>query len=80
MVIKGRIHGELGKFERYLKNLVKSNDESRLEIGRFDILRNMTQTRIHGIKNQVIWWRIRREIEDWRWEKNSFRKTIENRN
>ena len=64
MVIKGRIHGELGKFERYLQNLVKSDDELRLEIGRFDILRKITQNRIHGIKNQVIWWRIRREIED----------------
>ena len=54
MVIKGRIHGELGKFERYLQNLIKSDDESRLEIGRFDILRKITQNRIHGIKNQVI--------------------------
>ena len=76
MVIKGRIHGELGKFERYLQNLVKSDDESRLEIGQFDILRNITQNRIHGIKNQVIWWRIRREIEFWREEIISFRKTI----
>ena len=80
MVIKGRIHGELGIFERYSWNSVKSDDESRLEIGRFDILRKITQNRIHGIKNQVIWIRIRREIEDWRWGKNSFRKTIENRN
>ena len=80
MVIKGRIHGELGKFERYLQILIKSYDELRLEIGRFDILRKITQNRIHGIKNQVIWWRIRREIEILRREKNSFRKTIENRN
>ena len=63
MVIKSRIHGELGKFERYLQILVKSDDESKLEIGRFDILRKITQNRIHGIKNQVIWCRIRREIE-----------------
>ena len=76
MVIKGRIHAELGKFERYLQILVKSDDELKLEIGRFDILRKITQNRIHGIKNQVIWWRIRREIEIWREEKNSFRKTI----
>ena len=33
MVIKGRIHRELGKFERYLWNSVKSHDELRLEIG-----------------------------------------------
>ena len=53
MVIKGRIHGELGKFERYLWNSVKSDDEMSLEIGDFRILRKITQNRIHGIKNQV---------------------------
>ena len=74
MVIKGRIHEELGKFERYLQNLVKPDDESRLEIGQFDILRKITQNRIHGIKNQVIWWRIRREIEIGREEKIRFEK------
>ena len=79
MVIKGRIHGELGIFERYSWNSVESNDELRLEIGRFSILRKITQNRIHGIKNQVIWWSIRREIENLRKEKNSFRKTIKNR-
>ena len=78
MVIKGRIHGELGKFERYPWIWVKSDDELRLEIGQFDILRKITQNRIHGIKNQVIWWRIWREIENLRKEKNSFRKTIKN--
>ena len=51
MVIKGQIHGELGKFEIYLRNLVKSDDELRLEIGQFMILRKITQLRIHGIKN-----------------------------
>ena len=76
MVIKSRIHGELGKIERYLWNSVKSDDELRLEIGRFSILRKITQNQIHGIKNQVISWRIRREIEIWREEKNSFRKMI----
>ena len=59
MVIKGQIHGELGKFEIYLFNLVKLNDELRLEIGHFIILRKTTQFRIHGIKNQVIWIRNR---------------------
>ena len=63
MVIKGRIHGELGKFERYLGNSVKSDNELRLEIGHFSILRKITQFRIHRIKNQVIWIRIRREIK-----------------
>ena len=80
MVIKGRIHRELGKFERYLWNSVKSDDELRLEIGHFHILRKITQFQIHGIKNQVIWIRIRREIEVWSLEKNSFQKTIKNQN
>ena len=42
MVIKGRIHGELGKFEIYLQNSVKSDKELRLEIGSFIILRKIT--------------------------------------
>ena len=63
MVIKSRIHGELGEFERYLLNSVKSDDELRLEIGRFSIIRKITQFRIHGIKNQMIWIRILRVIE-----------------
>ena len=50
MVIKGRIHGELGKFEIYLWNSVKSDDELRLEIGYFSTLRKITQFRIHEIK------------------------------
>ena len=65
MVIKGRIHGELGKFERYLWKSVKSDDELRLEIGRFSILRKITQFQIYRIKNQVIWIRIRWVIEVW---------------
>ena len=80
MVIKGRIHVELGIFERYSWNLVNSDDELRLEIGRFSKLRKITQNQIHGIKNQMIWWRIRREIEIWREEIISFRKTIKNWN
>ena len=63
MVIKGQIHGELGKFERYLWNSVKSDDEMRLEIREFMILRKTTQFRIHGIKNQMIWLRIHWLIE-----------------
>ena len=63
MVIKGRIHGELWKFERYLCNSVKSDDELRLEIKRFSILRKITQFQIYGIKNQMIWIRIRRVIK-----------------
>ena len=65
MVIKGQIHGEVGKFEIYLWILVKSDDELRLEIRLFMILRKITQLQFHGIKNQVIWIRIRWAIEVW---------------
>ena len=37
MVIKGWIHRELGKFEIYLWNSIKSDDELRLEIVYFII-------------------------------------------
>ena len=43
MVNKSRIHGELGNFERYLRNLIKSDDKLRLEIGQFMILRKIIQ-------------------------------------
>ena len=65
MVIKGQIHGELGKFEIYLWNSVQSDDELRLEIGHFSVLRKITQLQFYGIKNQVIWIRIRWVIEVW---------------
>ena len=65
MVIKGRSHGELGKYEIYLWNSIKLDDELRLEIGKFMILRKITQLWIHGIKNQVICIKIRRVIEVW---------------
>ena len=32
-------------------NLIKSDDESVIEIGKIDILRKRTARRIHGIKN-----------------------------
>ena len=32
-------------------NLIKSDDEMVIEIGQFDILKNRTRRRIHGIKN-----------------------------
>ena len=71
MINKGRIHGELGKFERHLWNSIKSDDELRLEIGKFMILINITQLQIHGIKNQVILIRIRGVIEVRKWDRNS---------
>ena len=43
MVNKGRIHGELGNFERYLQNSIKLDDELSLEIRYFVILRKINQ-------------------------------------
>ena len=76
MVNKGRIHGELGNFERYLWNSIKSDDELRLEIEKFMILRKITQLRIHEIKNWVIWIRIRGVIKVRKWEKIRIVKMI----
>ena len=53
MVIKGRIHGELGKFERYLWNSVKSDDEMSLEIGDFRILRKILK--IESTESKIRW-------------------------
>ena len=77
---KGRIHGELGNFERYLWNSIKSDNELRLETGQFMILRKITQLLIHRMKNQVIWMRIRWLIEVLKWEKIHIMKLIENWN
>ena len=38
MVNKGRIHMELGKILTISSNLIKSDDESVIEIGEHDIL------------------------------------------
>ena len=38
MVNKGRIHKELEKFFMISSNLITSNDELVIKIGRFDIL------------------------------------------
>ena len=63
MVNKGQIQRELGKFERYLLNSIKSDHELSLETRNFIVLRKITQLQIHGIKNRVIWIRIRGVIE-----------------
>ena len=51
MVNMGQIHKELGKFLMISSNLIKSDDESVIEMGKIDILRKRTQRQIHGIKN-----------------------------
>ena len=51
MVNMGRIHKEVGKFFMISLNLIKSDDQSLIEIRQFDILGKRTQRRIHIIKN-----------------------------
>ena len=51
MVNKGRIHRELGKFFMISSNLIKSDDQIEIKIGKFDILRKRTRRGIHEIKN-----------------------------
>ena len=51
MVNMGRVHRKLGKFLMISSNLIKSDDESMIEIGENDILRKRTSRRFHGIKN-----------------------------
>ena len=51
MVNKGLIDRELGKFLMISSNLIKSDNESMIEIRQFDILRKRTRRRIQKIKN-----------------------------
>ena len=54
MVNKGQIHREIRKFMMISSNLIKSNNESMIEIrenGRFGL---RTSNHIHGIKNHRI--------------------------
>ena len=80
MINKGRIHKELGKFFRYLWKSIKSDDELRLEMRKFSVLRKITLIQIHRIKNQEIWSRIRGEIEVWNWEKIQSWNLMKNQN
>ena len=52
MVNKGRIHREIKKFMMISLKLIKSDDESMVEIGENGRLRKITSNRFHGIKNQ----------------------------
>ena len=62
MVNKGRIHMELVKFLMISLNLIKLDDESVIDIRKFDILRKRNQRRIEGIKIYSIWIWFRGEI------------------
>ena len=52
MVNMGRIHMELEKFQMISLILIKSDDESMIEIGENSILWKRTWWQIHRIKNQ----------------------------
>ena len=64
MVNMGRIHRELGNFLMIYWNLIKSDDESMVEIGGNDILWKRTSRRFHKVKNHQIWLSFHGEIED----------------
>ena len=64
MVNKGRIHGEIRDFQAIFWNLIKSDNELVIEIRENDRFRQITQRRIHGIKNHSIWISIRGEIKE----------------
>ena len=51
MVNKGRIHKEIRYFMMISSKLIKSDDESIIEIGENDNLSKRTSNRFHGIKN-----------------------------
>ena len=69
MVNKGRIHREIRDFWEIYWNLMKSDNEFVIEIRENGRFRNITQRRIHGIKNHSIWISIRGEIKEQSGEK-----------
>ena len=69
MVNKGQIHGEIRDFLEIFWNLIKSDNELEIEIRENDRFRKITQRRIHGIKNHLIWISIRGEIKEQSGEK-----------
>ena len=64
MVNKGRIHREIRYFQEIFWNLIKSDDELVIEIREKGGFRKITQRRIHGIKNHLIWISNRGEIKE----------------
>ena len=54
MVNMGRIDRALGKFLMISLNLIKSDNESMIEIRENGILSKRTSKRFHGIKNHQI--------------------------
>ena len=69
MVNTGRIHREIRNFRDIFWNLVKLDDELRLEIRENGGFRKITQRSIHRIKNRSIWMSNHGEIKDGSGEK-----------
>ena len=55
MVNKGQIHMQIRKLMMISSNLIKSNDELMIKIGKNGILWKRTSKCFHGIKNHRIW-------------------------
>ena len=69
MVNKGWTHREIRKFMMFSSKLIKSDDESMVEIGENGRLWKITSNCFHGIKNHQNWSWFRGKIEDWSGEK-----------
>ena len=69
IVSKVQIQEESGKILRYIKILIKLDNELAWENREIDIFRNKTPRWIHGIKNHSIWISIHGEIKKWNKEK-----------
>ena len=69
MVNKGRIHREIRYFQKIFWSMIKLDNELVIEIRENRRFRNITQRRIHGIKNHSIWISNRGEIKERRGEK-----------
>ena len=59
---RGRINEELRYFRSAFQNLIKLDNELRLQIRELDNFRKITKRRIYEITNHIIWIKIRGEI------------------
>ena len=74
MVNKGRIHKELGKFFMISSNLIKSNDESMLEIGKFDFMKENLKMNPRNQKS------LNLDLISWRNHRMNIGEFFENKN
>ena len=64
MVNEGRIQREIRDFREIFWKLIKWDDKLVIQIRENRRFRNITQRRIHRIKNHLIWISIRGEIKE----------------